>query len=75
MACKEAVAFEKRVASLLASKLDRRYSEMVGFVKSRMSLSIIRSNTLLLRGARAGRSLRPVIADGAAFEAMDGTRE
>ena len=41
MACKEALAFEKRVASLLASKLDRRYSEMVGYVHSRMSLSII----------------------------------
>jgi len=75
MACKEALAFEKRVASLLASKLDRRYSEMVGYVHSRMSLSIIRSNTLLLRGARAGRSLRPVIEDGAIFNAIDGPRD
>ena len=30
MACKEAKAFEKRVASLLASKHDRPYSKMAG---------------------------------------------
>jgi hypothetical protein len=41
MACKEARAFDKRVALLLASKWDRRYSEMAGFVQSRMSLAII----------------------------------
>ena len=29
LACKEAKAFERRVASLLATKWDRRYSEMV----------------------------------------------
>ena len=70
MACKEALAFEKRVASLLASKWNRPYSEMVGFVRGRMSLAIIRSNTMLLRGARAGRAWKPVIEDSAGVEAL-----
>jgi len=75
MACKEARAFEKRVASLLASKWDRRYSEMVGFVRARMSLAIVRSNTLLLRGSRVPFARRPEIEDGARFETMEGIRE
>ena len=48
MAYKEARAFEKRVASLLATKWNWRYSEMVGFVRVWMSLTVIRSNTMLL---------------------------
>ena len=76
LACKEARAFERRVASLLATKWDRRYSEMVSFVRTRMSIALVRSNTLLLRGARRhGRSQRPVIEDEAALNAMDGMRE
>ena len=70
MASKEARAYEKRVASLLATKWDRRYSEMVGFVRGRMSLAVIRSNTMLLRGARADRAWKPVIEDGAGVEAL-----
>ena len=49
MACKETKAFEKWVALLLATKHDHQYSEMVGFVRARMSLAIIRANTLMLR--------------------------
>ena len=76
LACKEAKAFERRVASLLASKWDRRYSEMVSFVRTRMSIAIVRSNTLLLRGARNhGQAMRPVIEDAAALNAMEGMRE
>ena len=71
MACKEAKAFEKRVASLLATKLGRQYSKMMGFVRARMSLTVVRSNTLLLRGARGGRSMIPLLHDGAAFDALD----
>ena len=74
MACKEARAWEKRVASLLASKMDRPYSEMCGFVRSRMSLAIVCSNTLLLRGQRAHRALRPVLEDGASFTALGRAR-
>ena len=50
MTCKEARAYEKRVASLLATKWNRRYSEMVGFVRGWMSLAVIQSNTMLLCG-------------------------
>ena len=43
LAGKEARAAEKRLASLLASKWHRPYSEMACFVKTWMSLSIARS--------------------------------
>ena len=72
LACKEARAFEKRVASLLATKWNRSYSEMAGFVKSRMSLAIIRSNTMLLRGSRTSRRFVPAIQAGCEFDAMAG---
>ena len=70
MACKEALALEKPVASLLASKWNRPYSKMVGFIRGRMLLAIIRSNTILLRGARAGRAWKPVIEDSAGVEVL-----
>ena len=74
MPCKEARAFERRIASLLASKWERPYSEMCGFVRTRISVAIVRSNTLLLRGARGdGRAARPIIEDGAAADAMGQT--
>ena len=74
MPCKEAKAFERRIASLLASKWERPYSEMCGFVRTRISVAIVRSNTLLLRGARGdGRAARPIIEDGAAADAMGQT--
>ena len=72
LACKEARAFEKRVASLLATKWNRSYSEMAGFVKSRMSLAIIRSTTMLLRGSRTSRRFVPAIQAGCEFDAMAG---
>ncbi len=50
---KEARATEKRIASLLATKWDRQYSEMAAFVRTRMSLAVVRANTLLLRGDRS----------------------
>ena len=59
MACREAHAYEKRVASLLVTKWDWWYSKMVGFVRGRMSLAVIRSNTMMLRGVRAGWAWKP----------------
>ena len=38
---------------------------------ARISLAVVRSNTLLLRGARGGKSMRPLLHDGAAFDALD----
>ena len=48
----EALAAKKRLAALLSYKLKREYSEMCGFVREMMSLVIVRSNSLLLRGPR-----------------------
>ena len=50
MACKEAKAFKKRIACLLAEKLDHPYSEIVRYVRRRMGMAVIRLNTVLLRG-------------------------
>ena len=48
----EAVAAQECLASLLSNKPKREYLEMCIFIRARMSLAIVRSNTLLLRGAR-----------------------
>ena len=37
---------------MLSKNLKQEYLEMYGFVKAQTSLAIVRSNTLLLRGAR-----------------------
>ena len=64
----EALAAQKRLASLLSYKLKREYFEMCGFVRARMSLAIVRSNSLLLhspcdKGARIRQ--KPELTDGA----------
>ena len=46
----EALVAQKRLAALLSYKLKRECSEMCGFVRARMLLAIVRSNSLLLRG-------------------------
>ena len=66
---KEARAAEKRLAALLAAKWQRQYSEMVSYVRMRMSLSIVRSVSLCLRGDRSG-SWRRGSADGVAAGAI-----
>ena len=53
MAGKESRAAEKRLAFILASKWDRPYSKMACFVKTRMSISIVRSISMLMRGSRS----------------------
>ena len=63
----EALAAQKRLAALLSYKMNQEYSEMCGFVRTRMSLAIVRSNSLLLRGpcykgARIWK--RPDLTDG-----------
>ena len=53
----EALAAQKRLAALLSYQLMREYSEMCGFMRVRMSLAIVRSNSLLLAAlATKGRS-------------------
>ena len=46
----EALAAQKRLALLLSYKLKPEYSEMCGFVRARISLAIVRSDSLILRG-------------------------
>ena len=64
----EAFAAQKRLVALLSYKLKREYSEMCGFVRARMSLVIVRSNSLLLCSSRekGARILQqPKLTDGA----------
>ena len=66
----EALDAQKRLAALLRYKLKREYSEMCGFVRSRVSLAIVISNSLLLCGPRdKGVRIwqRPELTDGAAM--------
>eukprot|EP00804_Cyclotella_cryptica_P006585 CCRYP_008564-RA/>CCRYP_008564-RA protein AED:0.46 eAED:0.46 QI:0/-1/0/1/-1/1/1/0/185 len=74
MPCKAAEAAEKRLAALLASKWNRAYSEMVSFVRQRLSLAIMRSNTMLLRGERANTWRRRGAEDGVAAGATQRAR-
>jgi hypothetical protein len=48
----EAEAATKRLASRLAAKWKRTYSEVCGFVRSRLALTLVRTTSLCLRGAR-----------------------
>ena len=64
----EALAAHKRLAALLSYKLKREYPEMCGIVRARMSLAIVRSNSLLLCGpCYNGVHIRqrPELTDGA----------
>ena len=45
----EALAAQNILSALLSYKLKREYSEMCGFIGARMSLGIVRYNSLLLR--------------------------
>ena len=48
MAGRDARSEVKRLVKLLAEKWQREYSEMAGFIRARMSLAVVRSNTMLL---------------------------
>ena len=64
----ETVAAQQRLDSLLSNNLKQEYSEKCDFVRARMSLAIVRSNTLLLHGARYKEAYirqRPNLEDGA----------
>ena len=67
---REAQAFEKRIAHLLAEKWDPNYIELRGFVRGRMALSVVHSNSLLLRGTRMGKTARFLAQDGAALSGL-----
>ena len=63
----EAIAAQKRLALLLSNNLKQEYLKMFGFVMDWMSLVIVRSNTLILHGARYKEvyiQQRPNLEDG-----------
>ena len=69
----EALAAKKRLGALLSYKLKQEYSEMCGFVRARMSLAIVRSNSLLLRGLHEKGACiwqRPELTDGAVMSLL-----
>ena len=64
----ESLAAQKRLAALLSYKLNLEYSEIYDFVQARMSLAIVRPNSLLFRGPHnKGARIRqqPELTDGA----------
>jgi hypothetical protein len=68
IAGRETKMAERRLASQLAWKWKKEYSEMVGYIQMRMCMSVLRANTLLIRGSRERRSRgRPFLDDGAAM--------
>jgi len=65
---REAWNAENRLATHLAGKWNREYSQMVYFVRVRMAIAVVRTNSLLIHGSRDGqRPQRPLISDGAAL--------
>ena len=48
----EAVEVNRCLAFMLSNKPKQEHLEMCDFVRAQMSLTIVRSNTILLRGAR-----------------------
>ena len=52
----ETTAAVKRLSSLLSTKWNRTYSEVCGFVRSRIALSLVRATSLCLRGPRSAPS-------------------
>ena len=68
IAGREARSAEKHLATALAVKWKKPYSEMVYYVRVRMNLAVIRANSLLIRGSRdCQKARRPVINDRASM--------
>jgi hypothetical protein len=64
LAGREAKAAEKRLASHLSAKWKKDYSTMVHYVRVRMAISVVKANSLLIRGSRERqRPRRPYILD------------
>ncbi|KAL7474141.1 hypothetical protein ACHAW6_000134, partial [Cyclotella cf. meneghiniana] len=66
MASKDVQTAEQQVAWLLTQKWKHTYSEMANFIHTQMSLAIVRSNMLLLRGDRTSPLQRQAPSDGVA---------
>ena len=75
MAGFEVRSFEKHIASLLVEKWGRECRKLVGFMRSHMAMTMVRSNTLLMRGARIKHPKWISFVNGAALEDFPGLRE
>ena len=66
---KETDAAAKRLASLLAAKWNRAYSDVCNYVRSRLAIALVRSTSMCLRGARdpTARATQPTWENGAGF--------
>ena len=68
---KEHVAATRRLAGLLSQKWGRHYSEVCGFLRSRLSFALARSSSRMLRGERYHEPRRqPTVG----WESGDGLR-
>ena len=64
----QAQAFLKRLGRKLADKWQRAYSQVMGFIKARMAIAILRASSQCLRGPRKSiQSLGCIMEDGAAL--------
>ena len=66
-----ATAFYKRLAAMLSEKRDVPYSKMIGWIRCRMSFSLVRASVLSIRGARSSATkgalhklIEPQVAEG-----------
>ena len=50
---KECSAFYEKLAMLLAEKGDQPYYQISGYVRTRVSFSLVRSSILCIRGSRS----------------------
>ena len=58
----------ERLATQLAGKWKREYSQMVYYVRVRMAIPVVQANSLIIRGSRdQHQPRRPLIPDGAAL--------
>ncbi len=68
IAGREAQNEKKRLATHLAGKWNREYSQMVYYARVRMAIVVVRANSLLIRGSRdQQRPRRPLIPNRAAL--------
>ena len=64
IAVAEALDAQKRLAALISYKLKQEYSEMCGFVRERMSLAIVSSNSLLHPSDQVAVRYTPLFPEG-----------
>ena len=75
MAGIEARTFKNHITSLLAATWGRAYSKLVGFVRAKMTMPVVKSNTLLLRNTWLKLPKWIPVVNVTALEGFTGLRE